>query len=133
MKGLAQFEDDLHELARFVRSTGLAAPKAKDALERLEGFRRMYENLDLIEGAPADARALWAVRVLDAWRKQSNLHRTWKMGCPFYGESCILLDTRGYPDRACDAADEDTARLAASDAVWPELPADVRARIGERP
>lgn len=80
-----------------------------------------------------DARARWAVRVLDRWP------HGWRMGAWRYGEGpwhnfCEV----GLPDY-CEKRFEDSdlsadaARIAAAEAVFPDLPADVRTNLGERP
>lgn len=83
----------------------------------------------------ADARALWAVRVLDAWSEKNP-------------DDTLAPRYRGEPFTAPEIQWEayivtsgewelfpspDAARLAAAEAVFPELPADVRAKLGERP
>lgn len=91
----------------------------------------------------AQVRALlsrdWAVRVLDAWHDKFGMRipapEVWdksKPGQEFSIVAAFPLDglkrgTRFY------GATPDTARLAAAEAVWPELPESVRAEIGERP
>jgi hypothetical protein len=78
----------------------------------------------------ADARALWSVRVLDAWA---------------LANSCDSFKTHSYQDGTewhCVSAykyqrfvstSPDAARHAAALAVLPTLPADVRSQLGECP
>lgn len=81
------------------------------------------------EQAQADDRALWAVRVLDAWIKAHST-KTAPVAVPNPADGGWAVFVMGREFQGDDAYG---ARLAAADAVWPELPADVRARIGERP
>lgn len=97
-----------------------------------EEIRRLCSALE------ADARALWAVRVLDAWAEQAPDY-------PF-------MTTRGEPDEAerwccwresadCEgevqcyfyAPTPDAARIAAATALYPDLPESVRRELGECP
>lgn len=104
----------------------------------------------------ADARALWAVRVLGAWRenppsliaygkpmKRSRVVRYGECG----GRLLLVTIAAMMPGVAGDSTDaearewsawfdgpsDDAARLAAAEAVFPELPEAVRKEIGERP
>ncbi len=106
------------------------------------------------------ARALWAVRVLDAWRDSGPVIQCW--GKPlkrsrlirFYDDaagrlllatiavSCTAGAPGGQPGDTVSAPEEsvffqgDTdhaARIAAAEAVWPELPESVRKELGEKP
>ena len=76
----------------------------------------------------ADARALWAVRVLDAWYWRVE---GWEGPTPA-PEHCAS-GWFVYLHESHWGSDPDAARLAAAEAVFPELPADVRAKLGERP
>ncbi len=87
--------------------------------------------------ALADARALWAVRVLDAWEERVRQ-------VPFRTapDTRVFPPSRGWECAApCEAAygkegygpTPDAARLAAALAVLPSLDADVRAKLGECP
>ena len=96
------------------------------------------------EKVKSDARALWAVRVLDAWTAdrerdegpESASHTTERPTNPNNGQWITVLfsgyegdeDTRRFYGPAPDAA-----RLAAARAVCHEIPADVRAELGECP
>jgi hypothetical protein len=81
----------------------------------------------------ADARALWAARVSGAWVLAGHSART----------ACLRRTEAGRLSFATwedgdDATDHfgptpDAAHLAAAEAVFPTLPADVRAQLGERP
>lgn len=50
VSGLLQFEDDVAALRRFIQATGLAAPRAREALHRLDRFRQMLVR-QMLEGA----------------------------------------------------------------------------------
>ncbi len=88
----------------------------------------------------ADARALWSVRVLDAWQKE-NVMRAEPFRCyaPFNLEVDAPLNwlcTANADDgvsRRFLALTPDAARHAAALAVFDSLPEDVRAKIGECP
>lgn len=78
--------------------------------------------------------ALWAVRVLDAWAKYNGP----QTGCWYVTQgSMVALHRQAFgktvPPQYIDGDTPDAARLAAAEAVWPELPESVRAEIGERP
>ncbi len=88
---------------------------------------------------PTDARALWAVRVLDAFEDDVPGH---------LGPSAPTRDMKRKPAqrwrvfgawtiagvRSCHyGPTPDAARLAAALAVFDSLPEDVRAKIGECP
>ena len=104
------------------------------------GFCKAHYDTLLMR--PSDARALWAVRVLDAWaeRKPALAFTTEFFGCAATG---VPSEDDHSEDWACVARNSsalrylgstpDAARLAAADAVFPELPSDVRAKLGERP
>jgi len=77
-------------------------------------------------------RALWAVRVLDA--SASHLGNAF-VTMPVYdkedyseGWECSASKDFGWLE-----LDPDAARIAAAEAVFPELPADVRQALGEKP
>lgn len=89
----------------------------------------------LTERLRADARALWAVRVLDAWRmantrrqhverSKDEAGRTWEVELYFERLNSKEFHYGLTPD---------AARHAAALAVLPTLPADVRAKLGECP
>ena len=91
-----------------------------------------------LDRAEADARALWAVRVLDAWAARYGAR--WQGGAttdPVNVCSCVLgatgLRLRFERERVHMAPTPDAARLAAATAVFPELPEAVRAELGARP
>jgi len=82
----------------------------------------------------ADARALWAVRVLDAWRSQSG-HRSWGMGETPYTDTpyrCELNQLHVEQLVFTDCTD-DAARLAAAQAVFPTLDRNAPNWPGECP
>ncbi|HKY41351.1 MAG TPA: hypothetical protein VJN18_35705 [Polyangiaceae bacterium] len=104
-----------------------------------------YEALDNYPNAQASFAELlrrdWAVRVLDAWHEWSGLG--WHMieggrdttgvgdGAPI---ACSTYRTSSTASKVIKrASSPDAARLAAAEAVWPELPESVRAELGERP
>ena len=80
----------------------------------------------------------WAVRVLDAWAKLNS-------GFAFRTDTdpsdhdldepwiCGVAHSRPHRKLARRGETPDAARLAAAEAVWPELPESVRAELGERP
>jgi hypothetical protein len=74
----------------------------------------------------ADARALWAVRVLDA--KVRDLG-----GCNVYWSSnddtCGIHNWEDHDGWHMHGQGEDAARLAAAEAVWGELPETERKRL----
>lgn len=84
----------------------------------------------------ADARALWAVRVLDAWADQVPGMREVR---------CSKTLTEGSRASVCQlfehargskyhyGHDRDAARLAAADAIFGELPEAERLRLGGKP
>jgi hypothetical protein len=91
--------------------------------------------LDSVICEPADARALWAVRVLDAWA-DAHEHWEWRThrfetASPEGSWTCWLGTWTSEHDYWGNSAD--AARLAAALAVFPSLPTDVRAKLGERP
>lgn len=83
----------------------------------------------------ADARALWAVRVLDAWaaRHESEETRAWECSDDDCGVWYCDLSGSAEIRRILKAPTPDAARHAAALAVFPSLPADVRAELGECP
>lgn len=82
----------------------------------------------------ADARALWSVRVLDAWAdaKSCDPFKTARLGGEWHCTSAYGPKTLGIGQRFIGST-PDAARLAAALAVYPTLPADVRAKLGVRP
>jgi hypothetical protein len=89
---------------------------------------------DLLGQLRSDARALWAVRVLDAWRKHSTLW--WAVdnqGDEVSGSYWVVFTLAGSYRALAVGPSEDAARLAAAQTVFPTLPADVRAKLGECP
>jgi hypothetical protein len=86
-----------------------------------------YEATEVIVPI-ADARARWAVRVLDAWAPEG--YAVERKLAANYGE---LFRVTGAPDSCGWERTRDAARLAAAEAIWGDLPADVRAQLGERP
>lgn len=93
------------------------------------------------ERRKADARALWAVRVLDAWGllgRQTEETRTVKVRYSgTYKDTSVICARHAQPAYNCPAvkgdANPDAARLAAAEAVWDSLPGDVRQQIGAKP
>jgi hypothetical protein len=83
-------------------------------------------------------RALWAVQVLDAWAGQhvgsgGRLPMNWALwpDCGLQAGCCVMWSDE--TTRSFYGPTPDAARLHAAEAVWPELPADVRALLGECP
>lgn len=96
----------------------------------------------LLAGAEVMARRDWAVRVLDAWRRLRPKRRSWRMhGLVVVGvgpAGCWVEEADPEPGVESSATNhggntEDAARLAAAEAVYPELPESVRAELGARP
>ncbi len=86
------------------------------------------------EKVKSDASALWAVRVLDAWRKRGIMRR-WKMteGISTSAPICRLMSDSLETKDHFGGGNEDAARFVAARSVYPELPSDVRAELGECP
>lgn len=83
-------------------------------------------------------RDAWAVIALDAWLRceDSGETRTWEcMYDPIYKLAFCTLDRNGREavSEEFQGKDEPAARLAAAQAVFPELPADARAKLGACP
>ena len=78
----------------------------------------------------SNARALWAVRVLDAHARVDWVGSFRTEPESVDGEPVWLChnDDRGFRGHT-----PDTARIAAAAAVFPTRPADVRAELGECP
>ncbi len=113
----------------------------------MKGLRQAAENGAMVQvdavGWLDALRALWAVRVLDAQlaalREDSDFG--WEVsrvltgaGVYHYVEFCD--GTRSAVDGPWDGTggdSPDAARLAAAEAVFPTLPADERAKLGEMP
>ncbi len=87
---------------------------------------------DAREQLRADARALWAVRVLDAWAGRAH-----PISGPYWYEGSNARYSGWFHplmrNGAPTVASPDAARLAAAQAVFTGLPADVRAKLGECP
>jgi hypothetical protein len=117
---------------------------SEDALSRVTGYAPTNcgvnpcsscdRNREAVAKLEADARAIWAVRVLDAWKRASRVTNVVKefeasngtVYCVVYGLAETARCFEGL-------SDFDAARLAAAEAVFAGLPADVRAKLGERP
>lgn len=84
------------------------------------------------DGMRRSAQALWAVYVLDTWAAPDNDGLSWETKCDI-DQQCWACVLDGYDVVSYLGDIPDTARLAAAEAVWPELPESVRAEIGERP
>ncbi len=95
-------------------------------------FSTTAKGAEFVAGLLEDARALWAVRVLDAFcdAKPREVERR-----------LIAVTTWGNNSWACQfgmvwvhyGPTPDAARLAAAEAVFPTLPADVREELGSCP
>lgn len=97
-----------------------------------------HEKREFISQLEADARALWAVRVLDAKAEALGLNRVPEpyveyLVTPATGASKRLGWWHEWmPDGAACVASPMAARLSAAEAVFPTLH-DLRAELGERP
>ncbi len=119
-------------------ATDCACSALRDRAQNSETARAELD--ETLAKLRADARALWAVRVLDAWQ-QENVMRAEPFRCyaPFDMEVDAPLNwlcTANADDgvsRRFLALTPDAARLSAALAVFPSLPADVRAKLGECP
>lgn len=92
-----------------------------------------------LEKSKADARALWAVRVLDAWAANKSRAeidgdevRYWSNS---QSEELAYCSTEGGMVTRLIRSQEtpDAARLAAATALYPDLPESVRRELGECP
>ena len=85
----------------------------------------------------ADARALWAVRVLDAWSQDAGPvdSRYWSSNAHPESDLHCYCDTEGtdWTRIVRRGPTQDAARLAAARAVFPSLPESVRQELGEEP
>ena len=82
------------------------------------------------EKSKADARALWAVRVLDAWAaKQPGRPTSPSPNRTEHGDWWVWVTAGGYHI----GPDPDAARHAAATALYPDLPESVRRELGECP
>lgn len=84
---------------------------------------------DALTKAAADARALWSVRVLDAWADVTETAYV----CEVTDGACEVSSMAGKFSALGSGPTPDVARLAAATAIWSELPEAVRREIGERP
>lgn len=97
----------------------------------------VYEPERCLAKLEADARALWAVRVLDAWaeardgRGQYQLQKLIGFGVTTYSVLCTGRDSLDLQHDA--AATPDAARLAAAEAVFPTLDRNAPNWPGEKP
>jgi hypothetical protein len=73
----------------------------------------------------------WAVRVLDAWVAVSPIYAKPPCAIPNPADGGWSVFVHSYSE--CQGDTPDAARLAAAEAVFPTLAADVRATLGERP
>jgi hypothetical protein len=86
----------------------------------------------------ADARALWSVRVLDAFKRQrrhgpySYPHRVIEFEAD-NGTVYVDVTAPGFHQTFEDVKSFEASRHAAALAVFPTLPAEVRAKLGECP
>jgi hypothetical protein len=111
-------------------------------LDAIKGYQhgRIGMSRDVREAFTALLRRDWSVRVLDAWQKAHVMHaEPFRCYAPFDLETDAPLNwlcTANADDgesRRFLAATPDAARHAAALAVYPTLPADVRAKLGECP
>jgi hypothetical protein len=117
-----------------------------------EGLRRNVRMGGDVDAAQSTANALtvllrrdWALRVLDAWRAQSD-YRSWRCSLPglaltaageILGHACHL-ETTGAPGepssgRCYQADSPDAARHEAALAAWPQLTHEQCQEIGACP
>lgn len=101
----------------------------KQALETLEGVEHHGSLGEAGDTLLAVIRRDWAVRVLDAWAAENSCD-PFKTS-PHNGASEWHC-TSAYENRHY-ARSPEGARHAAALAVFPTLPADVRAQLGECP
>jgi hypothetical protein len=99
-----------------------------------EGLRYGLEPDNLAERL-SDACALWAVRVLDAWAADRRRAVCWSCAISRFtaGEHVVHVDGGIRGESYHYGPTPDAARLAAAQAVYPTLPADVRAELWECP
>lgn len=97
-------------------------------------------NMSEQDGVPlltALLRRDWAVRVLDAWAAAEGVRKRVEYPIDNEGDAFIFLKDETADGRLSSRHWQgplpDAARLAAAEAVWPELPESVRAELGERP
>lgn len=117
------------EVVREARDCGWN-PKCVTCEIRHEDRPELAEAVAVLE---ADARALWAVRVL----VEAN-NRGHHISFPYQrGDEWLMIDSperwQSSRDTMHRGATAELCMLAAAEAVFPELPADVRAKLGERP
>jgi hypothetical protein len=115
----------------------LAAVKARKTAERLATLPDDHPDVLRARDAKleADARALWAVRVLDAWAMRVSMRAIhvehYGAAGAHPGWSCRLWLWGSRPDVHCFAAAPDAARIAAAEALvaeHPERPRSLRRR-----
>lgn len=121
----------------------MSARKAIDC--KGTGFRTCDDSAP-VQMFAGDLRAIlrrdWAVRVLDAWAEENPRQRYVALGGGYYFDpdsghgpdvADVSLVHGQYVQRRLGGDDLPAARLAAAEAVWPELPESVRAELGARP
>lgn len=103
--------------------------RSEDRSDARKALVRIRERIS------ADARALWSVRVLDAWAMHSGRH--WSVSRWRYAadnsEIWLVFSMGGGYSALGRGPTPDAARHAAALAVFPSLPADVRSQLGECP
>lgn len=109
--------DDLATIEQALSALGVSEDAAVSATEALGQLRRRD----------------WAVRVLDVWLKAGRARAitvwdNFTAGVELFDGSELRNDGRKF-----ESATPDAARLAAAQTVFTELPADVRAELGECP
>lgn len=105
------------------------------------GHALIMSLLDAYPSARQQFEALirrdWAVRVLDCWAMSTQYARAYELVMHVMGSDALVIRVTGIGSRKKSfthrGSTPDAARLAAAEAVWPELPESVRAEIGERP
>ncbi len=105
-------------------------PANLDTIERALVHPAIAEDeaVSVLEALGELRRRDWAVRVLDAWRKGSSVHRQVTLCDADFGGATVQL-RHGNRVAPYAGANEDAARHAAALAVLPSLPADVRAKL----
>lgn len=96
-------------------------------------FSTTEKGAEFVAGLLDDARALWAVRVLDAWAWANNERWDMRAYPDDDGEEPHTATLGFDEDDYHSATTPDAARLAAAEAVFPTLDAATRAKLGECP
>jgi len=103
-----------------------------------DAFGFLLDQYDVEQGPATEAlrtliRRDWAVRVLDAWESLERGNRVVTRLEPmrrWFETQCLDVTVCKAWAQGSDRAE---SRLAAAEAVWPELPEFVRAELGAKP